>query len=205
MSVSLLLPSVVYLYSSSPQLTMASTDRGAATPGYEPQPRWGHALVEYKGCTYLVGGRDSNKEPIGLSSVEVLNPTTFKWQRCTTSGETPVEVFRAACAVVHNCLYVFGGDVYGEVSNALWRLDLESLQWSPVQQANKPPPRHSAGLVADKQQRLVLCGGVGVNGGTLEYLHVFSIKDGEWFSVYCRTGSAMVIHFDLLFGIHNVD
>ena len=206
MSVSLLLPSVMYLYSSSPQLTMASTDRGAATPGYEPQPRYGHALVEYKGCTYLVGGRDSNNRSIGLSSVEVLNPTTLKWQHRTSSGETPVQVYRAACAVVHNCLYVFGGDVYGRVSNDLLRLDLESLQWSPVQQANKPPPRYSAGLVADKQQRLVLYGGVGVHDETLRDLHVFSIKDGEWFSVYCRTGSVMAIHFG--FGVtrfHKVD
>ena len=185
---------------------MASTDRGAATPGYEPQPRSGHALVEYKGCTYLVGGRDSNNLPIGLSSVEVLNPTTLKWQRRTTSGETPVQVFCAACAVVHNCLYVFGGGVFGKVSNALWRLDLESLQWSPVQQANKPPPRCDAGLVADKQQRLVLCGGVGANNEILEDLHVFSMKDGEWFSVYCRTGSVMAIHFGFgLTGIHKVD
>ena len=188
---------------------MASTDRGAATPGYEPHPRWGHALVEYKGCTYLVGGHDSNERPIGLSSVEVLNPTgTLKWQRRTTSGRTPVQVFRAACAVVHNCLYVFGGyeSRYSGASNALWRLDLESLQWSPVQQANKPPPRHSAGLVADKEQRLVLHGGVGANGETLEDLHVFSIMDGEWFSVYCRTGSVMAIHFGCgLTGINKVD
>ena len=185
---------------------MASTDRGAATPGYEPQPRRGHALVKYKGCTYLVGGRDSNNRPIGLSSVEVLNPTNLKWQCRTTSGETPVEMFHAACAVVHNCLYVFGGGMYGEVSSGLWRLDLESLQWSPVQQANKPLPRHSAWLVADKQQRLVLYGGEGVNGETLRDLHVFSIKDGEWFSLYCRTGSVMAIHFGFgLTGINKVD
>ena len=206
MSVSLLLPSVMYLYSSSPQLTMASTDRGAATPGYEPQPRKGHALVEYKGCTYLVGGRDSKGRPIGLSSVEVFNPTTLKWQRRTTSGETPVDVFHAACAVVRNCLYVFGGGVYSSVSNALWRLHLESLQWSPVQQTNKPPPRRDAWLVADKQQRLVLYSGEGANDETLKDLHVFSIKDGEWFSVYCRTGSVMAIHFGFgLTGIHKVD
>ena len=96
--------------------------------------------------------------------------------------------------------------MYSSISNALWRLDLESLQWSPVQQANKPPPRIDAGLVADKQQRLVLYGGKGVNDETLEDLHVFSIKDGEWFSVYCRTGSVMAIHFGfVLTGIHKVD
>ena len=68
-------------------------------------------------------------------------------------------------------------------NNALWRLDLESLQWSPIQQTNKPPPRDSAGLVADKKQRLVLYSGEGDYGETLTDLHIFSIKDGEWFSV----------------------
>ena len=68
----------------------------------------------------------------------------------------------------------------GKVSNGLWRLDLESLQWSPVQQANKPPPRHSAGLVADKEQRLVLYSGDDENDVRLTDLHIFSVKDGEW-------------------------
>ena len=163
---------------------MASTDRGAATPGYEPRARWGHTLVEYKGCSYLLGGRDFNSQPIGLTSVEVLDPTTLKWQCHTTSGETPVEVFRAACAVVCNYLYLFGGIVNGkeQISNALWRLDLESFQWSSVQQANIPPPRYSAGLVADKEQWLVLYGGEGECNEIMTDLHVFSIKDGEWFS-----------------------
>ena len=160
---------------------MASTDRGAAAPGYEPQPRTGHALVAYKGCAYLVGGQDSNNQPISLSVVEVFESTTLKWQCHMTTGETPKELFDAACEVVHNCVYFFGGKVNGRVSNALWRLDLESLHWSSIQQANKPPPRHFAGLVADKEQRLVLYGGES-DYETLNDLHIFSMKDGEWFS-----------------------
>ena len=67
-------------------------------------------------------------------------------------------------------------------------------------------PRCDAGLVADKQQRLVLYGGEGANSETLKDIHVFSIMDGEWFSVYCRTGSVMVIHFGFgLTRIHEVD
>ena len=65
--------------SSSPQSTMA-------TPDYEPQPQDGHALVEYNGCTYLIGGEDSNKEPIDPSTVAILDPVTLKWQRRTTTG-----------------------------------------------------------------------------------------------------------------------
>ena len=65
--------------SSSPQPTMA-------TPDYEPQPRTGHALVEYNGCTYLIGGADSNEEPIDPSTVAILDPATLKWQRRTTTG-----------------------------------------------------------------------------------------------------------------------
>ena len=65
--------------SSSPQPTMA-------TPDYEPQLRAGHALVEYNGCTYLIGGQDSNEEPIDPSLVAVFDPATLKWQRRTTTG-----------------------------------------------------------------------------------------------------------------------
>ena len=65
--------------SSSPQPTMA-------TPDYEPQPRRGHALLEYNGCTYLIGGEDSNDEPIDTSMVAMFDPATLKWQRCTTTG-----------------------------------------------------------------------------------------------------------------------
>ena len=179
----LLLSVTMYMcLSSSPQLMMASTDRGVATSGYEPQPRQHHALVEYKGCTYLVGGHDSNGRPIDPSLVEMLDSTTLKWQRHFTRGVGPIEVCRAAYAVLQSCLYVFGGMLKGHASNALWRLDLESLQWSLVQQKNTPSPRYSAGLVADKEQRLVLYGGERNSSETLSDLYMFSVKDGEWCS-----------------------
>ena len=158
---------------------MASTDGKVAISGYEPQPREGHALVEYKGCTYLVGGHDSGKQPIDPSSVEIFDPVTLKWQCHTTTGVGPKEVYLAACAILQSCLYVLGGRVKGRPSNALWRLDLESLRWSPIQQTNKPPPRYSAGLVADKKQRLVLYGGED-NSAKFNDLYMFSLKDGEW-------------------------
>ena len=161
---------------------MASTDGGVATSGYEPQPRDGHALVEYKGCTYLVGGHDFHDRPIDPSLVVTFDPTTLEWQRHTTTGVGPEEVYLAACAILRSCLYVFGGEVDGRASNALWRLDLESLQWSLVQQTNTPPPRYSAGLVADKEQRLVLYGGQGSLLEPLSDLYMFSVKDGEWCS-----------------------
>ena len=161
---------------------MASTNGGVATSGYEPQPREGHALVEYKGCTYLVGGHDFDDRPIDPSLVEMFDPTTLKWQRHTTTGVGPEEVYVAACAVLRSCLYFFGGSVKGRASNALWRLDLESLQWSLIQQTNTPLPRYYAGLVADKEQRLVLYGGKRNSSETLSDLYMFSVNDGEWCS-----------------------
>ena len=158
---------------------MASTDRGSATAVYEPQPRYGHTLVEYEGCTYLVGGRDSRGRPIELLSVEVFDLTTFKWQRRTTTGVGPKAVYGAACAILGHYLYMFGGKVRGKLSNALWRLDLKSLQWSPVQQTNMPSPRSSAGLVADNKQRLILYSGTDENLEHLRDLHIFSIEYGE--------------------------
>ena len=164
---------------------MASTDRGAATPVYEPQPRTGHALVEYEGCAYLVGGMDSRGQPIELSSVEVFDLTTFKWQRRTTTGVCPEAVYGAACAILGHYLYMFGGKVRGRLSNALWRLDLKSLRWSPVQQTNMPSPRSYARLVADNKQRLILLDGTdkddrSLHDRSLHDLHFFSIEYGEY-------------------------
>ena len=159
---------------------MASTDRGATTPVYEPQPRYGHALVEYEGCAYLVGGLDSGGSPIELSSVEVFDLTTFKWQCRTTTGVCPDEVYQAACAILGHYLYICGGKVRGEATDALWRLDLKSLRWSPVQQTNMPSPRRHARLVADNKQRLILLDSTNKVDRSLHDLHVFSIEYGEY-------------------------
>ena len=159
--------------SSFLQFTMASFQF------YEPAPRTGHALVEYKGRTYLVGGQYYNSQPISPSSIDIFDPTTFKWQQCNTSGDIPEEVSYTAHATVGNFLYFFGGRL-GEQRIGIMRvLNLESLKWSSVEPRNIPSPRSSAKMVADGVDKLLLYGGIDNRNQRLSDLHMFSIKDGE--------------------------
>lgn len=146
---------------------------------YEPASRKGHALVEYMGKAYLVGGKTFNDQAISLSSIDVFEPTSFKWQQCSTSGDIPEEVSHAAHATVGNFLYLFGGYLGVQRSGAMRLLNLESLRWSPVHQKNILSPRSSARMVADGVDKLILYGGTNARDQYFSDLHIFSIKNGE--------------------------
>ena len=153
---------------------MASPDDGAATPGYEPAPRYGHALVSHNGLTYLVGGLN-----IDLTSVDVFNPTTLKWQCQQTTGDTPAELFRMAHAKAGTLIYFFGGGgCWSLKRNAMTTLHLETLRWERLQPQHAPSPRVEAKMISDGE-RLYLFGGKDDSNRKLTDLHIFSIKDGE--------------------------
>ena len=157
---------------------MASTGDGAATPGYEPTPRYGHAFVEYKGKTYLVGGLNNYSQPISLSSVEVFDPTTLKWQHRKTTGQIPERISYSAYTTVKQHLYLFGGPF--PENSTLRCLDLETMRWTSVEQTNHPSPQNFGVLVSDNE-RLALFGGRNTCNSTYDLSdpHIFSIKDGE--------------------------
>ena len=95
---------------------MASIDNGAATPGYEPCARYGHALVAYKGCTYAVGGWDSASKLIDPTLVDVFKNATLKWQQHRATGRHSLnlhwgELERAPPSVkrqLHTCVCSYG-------------------------------------------------------------------------------------------------
>ena len=157
---------------------MASSDNGAATPGYEP-PRYGHAFVEYKGKTYLVGGVGHNRQPISLSTVDIFDPASLEWDCRTTSGHIPEGIYFSVYTTVKQYLYMFGGGFSGKKNNDLWCLDLEKMIWISIKQKNAPSPRTFGGLVSDDNDRLVLFGGKDANRRQHNDVHIFSIKDGE--------------------------
>ena len=145
----------------------------------EPAPRTGHAFVEYKDSIYLVGGRYCDSQPISPSSIDIFDPTTFKWQQCNTIGDVAEEVSYTAYATVGNLLYLFGGYLGKEIIETMRVLDLESLKWSSVKQNNVPSPRYSAKMVIDGVDNLFLYGGIGGIHQTFSDLYIFSIRDGE--------------------------
>ena len=91
---------------------MASIDNGAATPGYEPCARRGHALVAYKGCTYAVGGLDSADKTIDPTLIGVFDGSTLKWQQHRATGRHSLnlhwgELDNCTHAYVHMVANVF--------------------------------------------------------------------------------------------------
>ena len=147
--------------------------------GYKLKPQFGNALIEFKGSVYAIGGHDSKYRPIGHSSINVFDLTTHMWQSHTTSGTIPDSICFAAYAILLDSLYMFGGLESGKNSNAFRRLNLESFQWSNVNQMRFPPPCHSAALVAYGKNDLVLYGGIGNDGVEITTLHYYSVKRGE--------------------------
>ena len=95
-------------------------------------------------------------------------------------GEIPHELFSIAYINIGNSLYLFGGYADNLKINSLWKLDLDSLVWTSVNQKNAPLPRSAGRMVADGEERLILFGGKDQKNCALNDLHIFSIKDGEW-------------------------
>ena len=159
---------------------MASTNDRASTSDYEPAPRAGHALVVFKSKIYLIGGLGTNGEAISLSSLEMFDPTTLKWQCCKTMGANiPMEICATAYAISKDVLYLFGGYLRGRFVNSFVKLDMESLEWSSISQRNVPEPRKYASMIVDGEDNLLLYGGVGDNGRIFNDLHIFFIKYSE--------------------------
>lgn len=161
------------------QVEMESTDNGAASLGYQPAARRGQPFVKYKGCLYMVGGWRSYNEPIDASVVEIFDPNRLMWKHCNTTGVNPGEVFSTAYVTVDGNLYIFGGQSNNQRIDAMWQLNLESLQWSSVSQRNPPSPRSCIGMVAEGRRRLVLYGGHDASNRDFNDLHTFSIQDGN--------------------------
>lgn len=158
---------------------MASYSNGVDTSAYEPLPRRGHAFVEYKGKMYLVGGYHGG-HPITLSSIDVFDPTTLQWQCCKTKGSSiPMEVSSMAYSMNDHILYLFGGYLGDKHVNNFIMLDIESLEWSTIQQRFAPAPRAYARMITMGDDRLLLYGGEGANGKINTDLHIFSIENGE--------------------------
>ena len=151
-----------------------------ASPISEPTPRSGHALIAHSGRTFLVGGRYSNDKPISLATVDIFDHALYRWQsKSTRSFSTPTELHCAAYATVSNLAYFFGGYSGQKYVNTMVALDMESLEWSFIEQRNPPAPRAFARMVAvdDHGDRLLLYGGM--TKKTLTDLHIFSINDGR--------------------------
>ena len=79
--------------------------------------------------------------------------------------------------------WIFGGrDAEGELLNDLYALDMEAEQWSTPQHLGGDPPapreHHAACFVAERY--LVVMGGIGADGKTIDSASVYDTQTCEW-------------------------
>ncbi len=125
-----------------------------------PEPRSSHELVAHKGKLYVIGGwnmqggKGVDWHRHGL--VADLSENPVKWSKLP---ETTWKVRANSAAIVKNSLFVIGGLDDNGTSNAVRKLDLNSLKWSeeaPFPGINRLKAFGSAASNLDG--RLLACG-----------------------------------------------
>ena len=130
---------------------------------YEPQGRFGHCSAIVDGKHYTYGGHFGAGGSPPLSTVEILDLVTEKWQQMRTTGEMPPGHMNASCAAVGNSLYHFGGNDGQKYYNSIHCLEISKLTWRAVPFANnqEAPMLKSGARMLEHANNLVIAGGWG--------------------------------------------
>ena len=141
----------------------------------EPSPCMRALSAEAGGLHYSWGGRKA------VATIGVYNVETEQWTLTPTTGSPPPGLRSGGCVIILNHLYCFGGWDGSCLFNDLYKLNLETFQWSKVHPNNDPSmwpePKYSCGLVPVDARTLVCFGGWGDGQWTNEF-HLFNIQEG---------------------------
>ena len=154
----------------------------------------------------------------GYSEDQILPLQKYDFTLAHWSGVSPESVDRepeekrywaklgshigVCCAVLHNCVYTFGG--FWKYGYAVHELNLETMKWRRLEPRNRedgPMHKDVAGMVTCGEEALCVFGGYGYDTGRHQpgaayhldavvtpkswtnELHVFSIKEGGYMSI----------------------
>ena len=140
----------------------------AASPDYEPLPRYWHISGRVGSLIVVQGGRTkdfSEESKQHLSSVaEIFDPYSESWEQRQVEGNAPSPgTYGAASASLHDDLFSFGGTNGRDDFNTVHRLDTKTWCWSQVSPQNAdgaPMPKSGCGMIAFRNS-LVIFGGFG--------------------------------------------
>lgn len=135
-----------------------------------PGARWDHTLAgdEAGGRLVLFGGRDGDNVPLG--DTWLFDLATESWREASGAGTAaPSPRFGHAVAVDQGTrqLYLFAGQADGATFfDDAWRLDLETLVWSPIETGDGPRPsaRYGTSAVLDGAGKLLVSHGFTFDG-----------------------------------------
>ena len=149
--------------------------------------------AEAGGLHFLWGGQTEKTISIGVYDVQ-----TEQWTLTHTTGPPPPGLRAGGCVIITNNLYCFGGYDGSSLFNDLYKLNLETRQWSKVYPksnlSEQPICKAGCSLAAVDKRTLVCFGGYGsepthvqpgstftrdyqIRGWTNEF-HLFDTQEG---------------------------
>ena len=167
---------------------------------FEPPHRCFHTMQTIGGKIYLYGGFFNNQLPKNLSlaslapKMYIYDPNTEIWMTQEASGEMlPLGIGDSASAIMNDNLYVYGGcDLYGNVTDGLYRFDTKSLSWyklSPCNSEHAPVKIRGCGLVAFGDRYLGVFGGTWMpmgRDGCNRHFYLYDLVRGRYSRTVCR-------------------
>ncbi|MBA0700879.1 hypothetical protein Goari_027477 [Gossypium aridum] len=159
-----------------------------------PVPRASHSLNFVSGCLVLFGGGyeggrdldDTWAVYIGNNSQNML-----KWQKIQTG--TPSGRFGHTCVVIENYLVLFGGiNERGDRHSDTWlgQVSLHenlgiSLSWQLLDVGStSPPPRGAHAACCISSRKMVIHGGIGLNGVRLDDTWIIELSENRCYGTW---------------------
>jgi N-acetylneuraminic acid mutarotase len=141
-----------------------------------PSERSGCSLSFINNTLFLFGGMNVvNSEPNYYNNVYSYNFETKTWTNFETKGEVPSPRERHSSVSINNKLFVNGGWVlYGEMSQDLFELNIETNEWKKYENKEKGTFGSSMELI---DNNLIVIGGRNNEFELTENYYSFEVKE----------------------------
>ena len=149
------------------------------TFGEPPGPCNMHTADAYKEKIYVFRGGDGEHY---LNDLHELNTATLKWIKVENNakGQAPPPRANHSSALIKQNLYIFGGWDGTKRLNDLFMIDLDSMQWSQVQDWGESPVPRAGMSLCNVNDRLYLFGGSGPHAQCFNDLYIFEPLNSTW-------------------------
>ena len=155
-----------------------------------PPPHVCSFVASTRDTLFLWGG-SGDAEP---ETVYTYSVNTETWMREFTKGPHPPARLRdGGCTLAGQCIYLYGGSYASSYSGTLYELNTDDFTWSKLSNDGGPPRKEGCGMIAYKNQVLVVGGyynypdevfskqpGSRYERGFTDELHCYSLSAGKF-------------------------
>lgn len=136
----------------------------------------GASMVIFGGFSYGDRTNELFRYHFGSSQWEKLDSPSQS-QPCHRAGASAVSI--------GNTMYLFGGkDDESTTLNDLWKLDMETLEWTKVVTDQEPPTARSGHRAQIYGQYMLIYGGIFEVCKELNDMHLFDLQSDQWLCVF---------------------